>query len=263
MTETMITTEQSPSIVKLAAAFAKAQAKFTSIEKDRTNPHFNSRYATLDACLDMVRAPLAEHGLCVLQFCANVQQDHAHVYSLDVRTRLQHESGEYLENRVTMPVLPPSRKRRDGEEEVQSHAIPTPQQIGSALTYGRRYGLSLLLGLSADEDDDGNAASPEGARGKEDTTPVLDRKLPFKWGDRAARTWALRDIPLAELRKVARWMKEKGAFADFLPALEEAGRMKVAVTDYYQRRDQPAPAEVTDEMVALALAEQAPPAESA
>lgn len=48
--------------------------------------------------------------------------------------------------------------------------IPFPdvadaQQIGSALTYCRRYGLSLLFNLGA-EDDDGNAATPPPAKRK-------------------------------------------------------------------------------------------------
>ena len=33
-----------------------------------------------------------------------------------------------------------------------------PQAYGSALTYARRYGVTLLLGICADDDDDANAA---------------------------------------------------------------------------------------------------------
>jgi hypothetical protein len=35
-----------------------------------------------------------------------------------------------------------------------------PQGVGSALTYYKRYSILSILGLTADEDDDGQAASP-------------------------------------------------------------------------------------------------------
>lgn len=50
--------------------------------------------------------------------------------------------------------------------EVDSSSIPfvfpdniTPQQMGSLLTYYRRYGLCAALGIAADEDDDGQHSS--------------------------------------------------------------------------------------------------------
>ncbi len=49
-----------------------------------------------------------------------------------------------------------------GEQESSSVAIPlnlNAQQVGSAITYFRRYTLSSLLSLEIDEDDDGNKAS--------------------------------------------------------------------------------------------------------
>ena len=38
----------------------------------------------------------------------------------------------------------------------------TPQAVGSAITYGRRYGLAAMVGI-APEDDDGEAAEPRNA----------------------------------------------------------------------------------------------------
>jgi hypothetical protein len=41
-----------------------------------------------------------------------------------------------------------------------------PQEIGSALTYARRYSLSALIGIAADEDDDANAAQKKNGDGE-------------------------------------------------------------------------------------------------
>jgi hypothetical protein len=61
---------------------------------------------------------------------------------ITVETRLVHTSGEWLASVVPVPVA-----------KGDAHGL------GSALSYGRRYGISALLALSTDEDDDGNAAA--------------------------------------------------------------------------------------------------------
>jgi hypothetical protein len=127
---------KSETIGKLAESLAKAQAEITSISKDRTNPHFKNRYATLDAILDAVRHTLAKHGLSIVQGASDTTQ------GFNVETYLVHSSGEYIANVVAVPV-----SKQDA------------QGVGSAMTYGRRYGVSALLALSTDEDDDGEAAA--------------------------------------------------------------------------------------------------------
>jgi hypothetical protein len=126
---------KSDTIGKLAESLAKAQAEIKAIAKDRTNPHFKNRYATLDAILDAVRPTLAKHGLSVVQGASDTTQ------GFNVETYLLHSSGEFIANVVAVPV-----SKQDA------------QGVGSALTYGRRYGVSALLALSTDEDDDGEQA---------------------------------------------------------------------------------------------------------
>ena len=125
---------KSETIGKLAESLAKAQAGIKSITKDRTNPHFRNRYATLDAILDAVRPTLAAQGLSIVQGASESTQ------GFNVETYLVHSSGEYIANVVAVPV-----SKQDA------------QGVGSAMTYGRRYGVSALLALSTDEDDDGEA----------------------------------------------------------------------------------------------------------
>jgi hypothetical protein len=141
----------STEIDKVAEALAKANAELKSIGKDRTNPHFKNKYATLDAIMDAIRPSLAKHGLSVVQGAKEVTD------GFNVVTMLIHSSGQFVSNVVPVPL-----SKQDA------------QGVGSALTYGRRYGVSSLLALATDEDDDGNQASkakPEPAKRAEPPKP--------------------------------------------------------------------------------------------
>lgn len=127
----------SPSLTTIAPALASAIKAIPVLHKDAANPHFQSRYLSLDGLLGAVRGPLLAHGILIVQSATD--SDDA---GLGVTTRLQHTSGEFIEGTVRMPL-----------------DKPTPQAAGSALTYGRRYGLEAILGLTGTEDDDGNAAT--------------------------------------------------------------------------------------------------------
>lgn len=142
----------SDQINEIAGALAKAQAEIRNPEKDRENPHFKSRYATLASGLDVARPVLAKHGLSVVQ-TPSVDGD-----GLFLTTRLLHSSGQWIESEY--PVC----------------KIGQQQQMGSALTYARRYSLFALVGIAPDEDDDdGNAANDAGpAGGKSKTRAQAD-----------------------------------------------------------------------------------------
>lgn len=128
--------ERSDSIKELAAALAKAHAEIEGAEKDATNPHFRSKYATLSSVVEAIKKPLAKTGL------SYVQVIHDATNAACVETVILHASGEWIAcGKVSVPV-----SKGDA------------QGYGSALTYARRYSLSSAFGV-APEDDDGNAAS--------------------------------------------------------------------------------------------------------
>ena len=127
----------SPSIEAVAKALVAAQADLPAVLKDSENPHYKSKYASLDAVVPAVRGPLAKHGLAVVQGAESPNGEAA----LTVETLLVHTSGEWFANTVVVPI-----------------AKVDPQGAGSALTYGRRYGLSALLSLATDDDDDAESA---------------------------------------------------------------------------------------------------------
>lgn len=126
---------KSLSITELAKALAKAQGELENAKKDSLNPHYGSRYADIASIIDAIRAPLAKHGLSIIQGLDDAEK------GVTVETLLLHESGEYLESSYTIPL-----SKFDA------------QGLGSAITYGRRYAISAMCRL-ASEDDDGNEAS--------------------------------------------------------------------------------------------------------
>jgi hypothetical protein len=133
----------SDTISELATALAKAQGQIESASKDKSNPAFKSKYADINALRDVIRQPLADNDLSIVQL-ARMNGTYA-----EVETMLLHKSGEFIAETLRMP-----------SEKMTSHGF------GSALTYCRRYSLSAMLNLAA-EDDDGNAATdllPQSAR---------------------------------------------------------------------------------------------------
>jgi hypothetical protein len=132
---------RSESIALLAAALHKAQGKIKAALKDSTNPHFRSKYADLSSVVDAVKSPLLECGISFLQGVQDAEGGVA------VETMLLHTSGEWISSTLRIPAV---------KQDAQGY--------GSAITYGRRYGLQAMCGVPA-EDDDGNAATASTAKG--------------------------------------------------------------------------------------------------
>lgn len=174
----------SDSINDLSAAMAAAQGAMKPAVKDATNPHFKSKYADLASIFEAVREPFAKNGLSVWQELGNAEG------GVTVTTRLVHKSGQWVE---FGPLYVPA-----GKQDAQG--------LGSAATYARRYGLASALGVCADEDDDGNAASQGGGK-----------PLP---GPKAAASWTIKAASPDEF--VAKFL-EKIAKA---PTPEAANRLK-------------------------------------
>jgi hypothetical protein len=141
--------KKSETISKLSAAILKAQREIKFAAKDATNPHFRNKYADLPAVIDAIKSALNDAGIAFVQTGSPSEPG-----TLHLTTTLLHESGEWIEDTLTMP-LPKN----------------DPQGYGSAMTYARRYALAAITGLYQD-DDDGNAASGSQAKGKGTITPT-------------------------------------------------------------------------------------------
>ena len=182
---------QSETIGAIAAALAKAQGAIKPAPMDRDNPFFKSRYATLTSLWESARAALSANGLSVVQ-----TTDFAESGDLVLVTTLMHSSGEWVGS--AYPV-----RAKDN----------TPQALGSALTYARRYAFGALVGLTSDDDDDGNTANgaqqpahrtpaqnvpppaPQNGNGRKPATPTpdaFDNVQRARWDSAAAAyTWAV------------------------------------------------------------------------
>ena len=140
MTDPAIITEvmeMSADISAWAPAFIEAQKSMGDVLKTKKNDHFKSKYAELADVLDAVREPLNNNGFSVIQPVSS----EAGGAVVRITTVLMHKSGQWV--RSTLSLRP---------------VKADPQAAGSAITYGRRYGLMAMTGV-APEDDDGNQAS--------------------------------------------------------------------------------------------------------
>lgn len=145
-----MTATRSDQIDKIAPALVSAQQALRAVAKTATNPHFKSAYVPLEEVMAAAKDALHGQSIAILQ--GTEDEDAA---GFNLVTTLLHSSGQWISGRVRMPL-----------------DKATPQAAGSAITYGRRYGLSALLGIVADEDDDGHAASqPRKARKAENGKP--------------------------------------------------------------------------------------------
>lgn len=145
----------------ISEALAKAQGEFSPVLRDKTvtvtmrsGGKYTFSYAPLESILHAVKSALSKNGLSLTQ--AMVVQDGKDY----VETTLRHASGQSISNRIPLFV------KDEG-----------PQAYGSALTYARRYGVTLLLCVSADDDDDGNAAEGHSAETTKSREPSTAAKL--------------------------------------------------------------------------------------
>lgn len=127
--------EHSQGIKALIAALKGVQGMVEGVKRDADNPHFRSRYATLEAVVDAARPALQANGFAFTQAPGAIVDG-----AVEITTMLMHESGEWLRSTLHVPL-----GKRD------------PQGLGSALTYGQRYSLMATLGLPP-TDDDGETA---------------------------------------------------------------------------------------------------------
>ena len=122
---------------EIQAAEAKSEAEIIGTTKDGRPYSYTYSYADLAACLDVIRKPLAENGLCLIQIPSIHQNESTEVH---LETILGHDSGQSIS--CTMSMYPD----KSG-----------PQAIGACLTYLRRYSLTAMLGVAQFDDDAASA----------------------------------------------------------------------------------------------------------
>lgn len=142
----------SESIKNLSKALLKAQAQMGAAKKDAKNPFFKSTYADLPTVMEVVKGPLNDVGIIVLQ-----PASHRDGKNFISTTLIHGETGEWMES----------------ETEVVSAKANDPQAFGAAQTYARRFGLQAMLFIPA-EDDDGNTAAGRTTIAQQPKAPVTN-----------------------------------------------------------------------------------------
>ena len=179
--------KMSETIAELATALSKAQGQIDAALKGSTNPHFKSKYADLNSLREAIREPVSVNDLSIIQLPRTTAG------FVEIETMLMHKSGEFISEVLQMP-----------------YGQNSPQAIGSALSYCRRYSLSSILNLSAD-DDDGNAAT-ESTNKQNDAVMDNARAIAAKGRDAFGEFWkklspddrkAFNNAQIAELKKIA------------------------------------------------------------
>jgi hypothetical protein len=169
----------SESVAALASALAKAQAELINPEKSLTakirtarpgEDERSFRYAPLSSGLDIVRKTLGQHEIATVQTTAI---DPA-AGMVNLTTMLAHASGEWIAS--DWPVCPVAE-------------TASPQRMGAALTYARRYALFTLVGIAGEDDLDapdlcapapealGRAGTPGSAGAGGRDRPPVDRSV--------------------------------------------------------------------------------------
>lgn len=148
---------KSETVKELAAALSKFQGEVKNPSNTATNPFFKSKYAPLNDVLNVVRPILSKNGLSIVQAPSGDGEN------IIVTTTLLHNSGEWIE-------FPDLILRADK---------PTAQGAGSAITYARRYAISAILGISSEDDDDGNIAETkqENIKDEKQSKPLSEGQI--------------------------------------------------------------------------------------
>jgi hypothetical protein len=135
--------QTSEEINELAAALAIANAQIgpLSLDKEakipsRTGSGFSYKYTSLANLIATIKKPLSDNGLSILNFPS------AKGNEVKVTTLLLHKSGQFISGDFTM-----TSKTSD------------PKDVGSVISYARRYAETAILNLAGEEDFDGLAIS--------------------------------------------------------------------------------------------------------
>lgn len=139
---------------QIATALSAFQSECPTIPKKSTANlgKYKFDYADLETVLSVIREPMAKHGLSWTSECGFPQT----ISYTDVR---ETQRGEIVANKVDAIVLTITVRlfHVSGQSFAHAVSIPikldSPQSMGIAMTYGRRYGLMSVLGLATEDND--------------------------------------------------------------------------------------------------------------
>jgi hypothetical protein len=212
MSEELLSTKE---VKAYSAALVAAIGELSNVPKTASNPYFKSKYAPLDAIVDATRPVLAKYGLAVMQQPLFMEG------SAGVETTILHKDGHSTTTTLLLPLKDQS-----------------PQGVGSAITYARRYALAAVLGLATEEDDDGNVGTGLSKADKiqaniDSSRPAIAKVMDKKQeaprpAPAATSTW--RNVEITDV-KIAAQSKEGSAKKWVLYSVEFDGKAEALTFD--------------------------------
>ncbi len=181
--------QRSEDIKEIVKALNILQAQLKPALFDSKNPHFKSPYASFKSVMDAVRGTLAINGLSFIQGVVETTTG-----KLYLETVLFHVSGQWLS--AIIPIF------------IDKF---TSQGAGSALTYSKRYGLSCLLGIVADTDDDGESTEGRGGSSGYSDSHVSQHKISSGSSDSSG--WiTVKSNPISDIVNSVEWVVPFGKY---------------------------------------------------
>lgn len=215
----------SESIAELAKALCEVQKTELFALTTSKNPFFKSKYADLSSVWEAIREPLTANGLSVVQTTepvGKIVNTDAKVSAMSVLfpslgddwkkidlkdfkarmesvnrlfdegliivTTLMHKSGEWIRGRLLL----------------KPDAV-TPQGFGSAITYGRRYALAAIIGISPEDDDGEKAMNREKKKQSTQKPPPKEGDPEIKSADKVCKAVGEMKDPVKLQSEQGRW----------------------------------------------------------
>lgn len=142
----------SDDIQELTKALCAAQGEIENVENNKSG--HNYKYANLAACLNAIKGPLKENGLCISQVIEPYPD------MLMLSTLLMHTSGQWIKSSIFLPLSYNTNNNK-------------MQGLGSMITYARRYALASIIGLTQEDND----ASDHGKKDTKDKDVAKSAEL--------------------------------------------------------------------------------------
>ncbi len=148
----------------------QVQEEIEPVRKDAKNDHTKSKYATYNALDAAVRPIYTKHGFNLSFDTEETDKPD----SVRVVCWVGHTNGHKVKRKVDIPA--PAKGAQGREVMTATHAY------GSALSYGRRYLLSMIFNIATMDDDDGNKAGerPETRKTAIASPPPAEKAAPHE-----------------------------------------------------------------------------------
>jgi hypothetical protein len=153
------------------AAMADAQSEMLPVVRDAKNSHLNNRYARLETIDAAMRPIYTRHGFSVRYGSAPASSEGM----IRITCTVAHADGYFEEQYLDAPTV------NAGSQGGRTATTPV-QAVGSAITYLRRYLLSMVFNVVlADEDDDGEFTRRPAAAAATPRPPKMVGKTDEQW----------------------------------------------------------------------------------